>query len=98
MFACLMVFAPFVNKFILGEKPTARDLAILLGLTFPFFLLNTVASVAVNVYDLRMEWFKIFPWFIVITGWRFLGVSFAPLRLPGDLPRSLGAGAGVPIW
>jgi surface polysaccharide O-acyltransferase-like enzyme len=70
MFACLMIFAPFINKFIIGEKPTARDLAVLLGLTFPFFLLNTVASMAINIYDLTMDWFKIFPWFIVyfITG------------------------------
>jgi surface polysaccharide O-acyltransferase-like enzyme len=65
MFICLMVFVPFINKFIIGEKPTARDLLVLLGLTFPFFLLNSVASVADNIYDLTMAWFKIFPWFLV---------------------------------
>lgn len=65
MFVCLMLFVPFINKFILGEKPTARDLAILIGITFPFFLLNMVASYADKVYDLNMEWFKIFPWFVV---------------------------------
>lgn len=65
MFVCLMAFVPFINKFIMGEKPTGRELTVLLGLTFPFFLLNTVASVATNVYDLKMEWFKLFPWFIV---------------------------------
>ena len=65
MFICLMVFAPFINNFILGEKPTARDLSVLLGLAFPFFLLNTVACFSENVYALTMEWFKIFPWFII---------------------------------
>lgn len=65
MFACLTMFVPFINKFILGEQPTGRELAVLLGLTFPFFLLNTVASVADNVYHLSMEWFKVFPWFMV---------------------------------
>jgi len=65
MFICLMVFVPFINKFIIGERPTARDLLVLLGLTFPFFLLNSVAGVADNIYDLTMAWFKIFPWFIV---------------------------------
>jgi len=65
MFICLMIFVPFINKFIIGEKPTARELLVLLGLTFPFFLLNSVAGVADNVYDLTMAWFKIFPWFLV---------------------------------
>lgn len=64
MFACLMIFVPFINKFIIGEKPTAHDLSVLLGLTFPFFLLNAIASVAINIYDLTMNWFKVFPWFI----------------------------------
>lgn len=86
MFACLMVFAPFINKFILGEKPTARELAILLGLTFPFFLLNTVASVADNIYDLSMEWFKIFPWFMVyfVAGYYFDN-HFPKIRLNNSL-------------
>jgi surface polysaccharide O-acyltransferase-like enzyme len=65
MFICLMIFVPFINKFIMGEKPTARDLSVLIGVSFPFFLLNTVASVAINIYDLKMDWFTIFPWFIV---------------------------------
>lgn len=86
MFACLMVFAPFVNKFILGEKPTGRELAILLGLTFPFFLLNTVASVADNIYHLGMEWFKIFPWFMVyfVAGYTFDN-HFPKIRLSNGL-------------
>jgi surface polysaccharide O-acyltransferase-like enzyme len=65
VFACLMVFAPFINMFILGEKPNGRDLAILLGLSFPFFLLQQIAYFAEDVYQLNMEWFKLFPWFMV---------------------------------
>lgn len=81
MFICLMIFVPFINKFIIGERPTARDLSVLLGLAFPFFLLNAVASVTDNIYDLSMEWFKIFPWFIVyfIAGYTIDNYSF---RLP----------------
>ncbi|NTU55847.1 MAG: acyltransferase [Anaerolineales bacterium] len=101
MFACLMVFAPFINKFILGEKPTARELAILLGLTFPFFLLNTVASVADNIYDLHMEWFKIFPWFMVyfVAGYYFEN-HFPRIRLnnsliAGAIAVLVAVGAGV---
>lgn len=101
MVACLMVFVPFINKFILGEKPTARELAILLGLTFPFFLLNTVASVADNIYHLSMEWFKIFPWFMVyfIAGYYFDN-HFPKIRLnngliAGAIAVSVAVGAGL---
>ncbi|MFT3890700.1 MAG: acyltransferase family protein [Anaerolineales bacterium] len=65
MFICLMLFVPFINMFVRGEKPTAGDLGILLGITFPFFVLNTIASFAYHVYDLQMEWFKLFPWYMV---------------------------------
>ena len=86
MFASLMVFVPFVNQFILGEKPAARDLSVLIGLAFPFFLLNTVASVAGNIYHLTMEWFKIFPWFMVyfIAGYYFDN-HFPKVRLRNGL-------------
>ncbi len=63
MFICLMMFAPFLNKFILGERPTAGDLTLLLVLAFPFFLLQQIANFAEAVYDLNMEWFSLFPWF-----------------------------------
>jgi surface polysaccharide O-acyltransferase-like enzyme len=65
MFICLMAFVPFINKFIMGERPTAGELSVFLGLAFPFFLLNTVSSIADKIYGLSMEWFKIFPWFLV---------------------------------
>ena len=65
MFICLMIFVPFINKFIVGDKPTMLDLSVLVGATFPFFLLNAVSNVASSIYGLSMNWFKIFPWFIV---------------------------------
>ncbi|MEW6287424.1 MAG: acyltransferase [Chloroflexota bacterium] len=65
VFACLMVFVPYLNKFILGEKPTAGELALLLGLTFPFFVLQIIANVADVVYHLNMDWFTLFPWLMV---------------------------------
>ena len=64
MFVCLMLFVPFINMFILGERPSPRDLGIFTGLTAPFFLLNTISSFADNVYDLKMDWFTIFPWYL----------------------------------
>ncbi|GAB4461899.1 MAG: hypothetical protein Kow0070_20160 [Anaerolineales bacterium] len=63
MFICLMMFAPFLNKFILGERPTAGDLTLLLVLAFPFFLLQQIANFAEAVYHLHMEWFTLFAWF-----------------------------------
>jgi surface polysaccharide O-acyltransferase-like enzyme len=101
MFACLMLFVPFINKFIRGEKPTGSDLGIFLGITFPFFVLNSIASVAFNVYELRMEWFKIFPWYIVyfIAGY-FIG-SYSgkiPLRngvIITGIVILIAAGAGL---
>jgi surface polysaccharide O-acyltransferase-like enzyme len=65
MFICLMIFVPFINKFITGEKPTGGELALLVSVSFPFFLLNTIASVADDIYTISMNWFRIFPWFIV---------------------------------
>lgn len=82
MFICLMVFAPFLNKFILGEKPTRNELALLLGLTFPFFALNLVASVAREIYHLNMEWFTLFPWFMVyFIGGYYIDQHASSIRL-----------------
>ncbi len=82
MFICLMVFAPFLNMFILGEKPTRNELALLLGLTFPFFALNLVASVAREIYHLNMEWFTLFPWFMVyVIGGYYIDQYASSIRL-----------------
>jgi len=63
-YACLMLFAPFINKFVNGDKPTSSDLRILLGLMFVFFLLSGISTAAGSLLDIRIAWFKIFPLFI----------------------------------
>ena len=64
MFVCLMLFAPFINKFVNGDKPNALDLRRLLTLSFVFFALNSVSSFAKEVLGITMEWFALFPWYI----------------------------------
>jgi surface polysaccharide O-acyltransferase-like enzyme len=64
MFASLMLFVPFVNNFITGTKPTSFDLSVLMGWVFLFFILNSISLYALYVYDLQMNWFKLFPWYL----------------------------------
>jgi len=64
MFVCLMAFAPFINKFVHGNKPTPLDFKLLLLVAFMFFILNQVAIIAEDVLNLSIVWFKSFPWFV----------------------------------
>lgn len=64
MFICLMLFVPFINKFINGEKPTRVELFILLSLAALFYVLNGVSSVGLHIFNMTMNWFKIFVWYI----------------------------------
>ena len=64
MFVCLMLFAPFLNIFVRGDKPVSTDLSILLGLMSVFFLLNGISNVGSNIWDAEMEWLKAFPWYM----------------------------------
>lgn len=64
MFLCLMLFAPFINKFIIGERPSRSDLLILIGLAAFFFAFNSFASVTRELLGLNIGWFKQFPWYI----------------------------------
>ena len=63
-YACLMLFAPFINQFLNGNKPTLSDLRALLGVMFIFFILSGASTAAGSLLDIRMAWFKIFPLFI----------------------------------
>ncbi|MCW5213175.1 acyltransferase family protein [Desulfobulbus sp. TB] len=73
MFACLMLFAPFVNQFILGEKPSQKDLAVLLSVAALFFLLNSIADLARETSGIFMYWHLLFQWYIIyfIAGYYF---------------------------
>ncbi|GAB4444880.1 MAG: acyltransferase family protein [Anaerolineales bacterium] len=100
MFICLMMFAPFLNKFILGERPTAGDLTLLLALAFPFFLLQQIANFAEAVYHLNMEWFSLFPWFVVyfIAGYvidRYANVRLGSSWLAAAIAALTAVGAGL---
>ena len=64
MFICIMLFAPFLNIFVRGDKPAPTDLRILLGLMFVFFLLNGISNIGANIWDAEMEWLKAFPWYM----------------------------------
>jgi surface polysaccharide O-acyltransferase-like enzyme len=64
MFACLMIFAPFINLFISGQRPSFDDLSILLVVIFIFLVLNEFSSVLSEVRNVKIEWFKVFPWYL----------------------------------
>lgn len=64
MFACLMMFAPFINQFVNGDKPTLKDYWTLLAVMFVFFLLNGMAMIAKEVFGMMVNWFTVFAWFI----------------------------------
>lgn len=73
MFACLMLFAPFINQFILGKKPSQKDLAVLLIVAAVFFLLNSIADLARETSGIFMYWHLLFQWYVIyfITGYYF---------------------------
>jgi len=64
MYACLMPFVPFINKFLIGEKPSSSDLVVFVTIVGIFFFLNTVFSVTSELRGITMVWFTSFPWYI----------------------------------
>jgi len=64
MYLCLMVFAPFLNKIVLGEKLTWEEFRLFLVLVAVFFVLENLAFVAEDVYGFEITWFTLFVWFI----------------------------------
>ncbi|CAK8722795.1 hypothetical protein GCAAIG_12465 [Candidatus Electronema halotolerans] len=100
MFACLMLFVPFINSFVLGEKPSQTDLAVFLSAAALFFLLNTIADLARETSGIFMYWHLLFQWYIIyfIAGYYFdkygesLSVKRILLALLIVLTVLLGAG------
>ena len=64
MYICLMFFAPFINSYIIGEKPTLEEV-VYIFFTFSLFMsLNQISTIGREVFDIKMTWFKLFPWYI----------------------------------
>jgi len=64
MFACLMLFAPYINKIILNEPISGREVKILCGIVLAFLLLNEFDHVYAELKDKPIQWFKTFIWFV----------------------------------
>ncbi len=65
MFICLMVFTPFINKYITGEKPTAEDMFFLFFIFAVFMTLNQISDFGLTIFKINMSWFGTFLWYIV---------------------------------
>jgi len=64
MFVCLMLFVPFINKFINGQKPTGGELAWLLALASLYYVVNGVSSVGSALFGIAITWHRTFVWYI----------------------------------
>lgn len=64
MFACLMLFAPYINKIILNEPVTKHEVKILCGIVLVFLILNELDHVYALIKDNPIQWFKTFIWFV----------------------------------
>lgn len=82
MFLCLMLFAPFINQFINGDKPSSKDILILLSITFVFFFLNGISSFTRELLNININWFTTFPWYIAyFLGGYYLDKNGSKLHL-----------------
>lgn len=64
MYLCLMLFAPYINMFLVGDKPSFTDLSALLIIVLVFFILNSISSLGKEIAQFDIVWFKSFPWFL----------------------------------
>ncbi len=64
MYICLMLFAPFINNYITGKKPTLEDFVYIFFVFSLFLSLNQISSIGREVFHTNISWFKLFPWFI----------------------------------
>ena len=65
MYMCLMAFFPFLNNYILGVRPQARDFMALLAVAAPFYILSQISAVLSELFKFSMNWFSMFAWYIV---------------------------------
>lgn len=64
MFACLMLFAPFINKLILRETFNTSDIKILTWLILVFVIMAECAYIYQIAKGKPIQWFRIFVWYI----------------------------------
>lgn len=64
MFACLMMFVPFINIFVNGDTPTSTHLLSFLVIVFIFIILKEIAFITLEVKNITIGWFTLFPWYV----------------------------------
>lgn len=64
MSICLMLFVPFINKYITGKKPIYEDYLYMFFVFSLFMSLNQISQTGYFVFNVNMGWFKTFPWYI----------------------------------
>jgi len=64
MFACLMLFAPFINLGIIGEKMGHKDFCYFFFLIVIFMFIQQISLIAESVFTITINWHKEFPWYI----------------------------------
>ncbi len=65
MLACLLLFVPFINKFITGKPADLGDMLALIGLGILFTGLNLAAGMANDLAGITVDWFTRFPWYML---------------------------------
>jgi len=63
MYLCLILFVPYIDLCICGNKPTFRQLAVLIMLLFMFDGLNWLSLIVNQVGKLNLLWYRSFPLF-----------------------------------
>lgn len=82
MFICLMMFVPFINHYIIGEKPQIEDYYYLIGIFAFFMFLNQASFFAKEIFNVTITWFKSFPWYLayLIAGY-FIGNYYEKIKV-----------------
>lgn len=64
MFSCLMLVAPFLNKFVLGKKLNHSDVVYLFWVIAIIAVLQQISPMFKYIKGDNISWFTQFPWFI----------------------------------
>ena len=64
MFACLMLFVPFINLGVIGQKMCYRDFCYLFFIIAFFMLIQQISLIVDSVFNININWHKEFPWYV----------------------------------